>query len=74
MIGRQRQRPIEALQRLLVALEHVQHLRKVRQRVGRARLNLERGRDQPVCLAEFAVLVLQHAEQMQRVKIARDRA
>ena len=39
------------------------------ERVGRARIDLERRRDQPVRLARLAALVVEHAKQMQRVEI-----
>ena len=74
MIGRDRQRLVDAGERLIVALERVQDQGKIGQRVGRARMELERGGDQAVGLARFTALVIEHAEQMQRVEIVRDRA
>src|SRR5260221_5429281 len=47
----------------------MQHEREVRQRIRRARLALERRVDEAISLAGLAALVVQHAEQMQRVKI-----
>ena len=71
MIGRNLQRLVDAGERLIVALECVQHQRKIGQRIGRARLELERGGNQAVGLARFAALVIEHAEQVQRVEMFR---
>src|SRR5882724_11225611 len=69
MAGRQRQRLVEGRQRLVAALERMQHQRKVRQGVGRAGLHLKSRADEAVGLAGLAALVVQHAEQMQRIEI-----
>src|SRR3954447_3954887 len=69
MAGRQRQRLVEGRQRLVAALQRVQHQREVRQRVGRARLRFKSRGDETVGLAYLAALVVQHAEEMQRIEI-----
>ena len=69
MAGRQRQRLVDARQRLAAAFQRVQHERQVRQRVRRARLHFQRRGDEAVGLAGLAALMVQHAEQMQRVEV-----
>ena len=69
----QRQRLVEAVERLGVALERVQHVGEIHQGVGRFGIDLERGRHQPVGLAHLAALRLRQPEQMQRVEMVRRR-
>ena len=69
MARRERQRLVDLRQRLVAALERVQHEREVRQRIGRPGRKLERGADQPIGLARFAALVVEHAKQMQGVEV-----
>ena len=47
----------------------MQHQREVRQRVRRAGLNFQRRGNEAVRLAGLAALMVEHAEQMQRVEI-----
>ena len=69
MIGRNLQSLVDAGERLVVALERVQDEGKIGQRIGRARVELERGGNQAVGLARLAALVIEHAEQVQRVEV-----
>ena len=69
----QGQRLVEAVERLGVALERVQHVGQIHPGVGRLRIDLERGRHQPVGLAHLVALRLRQPEQMQRVEVGRRR-
>src|ERR1043166_3187165 len=69
MTGIKRERLLEACERIGVALERVQHESQVRARIGRARVDRERGADQPISLASLAGLMLEQAQEMQRIEV-----
>ena len=56
-----------------VALERVQHIGEIDERIRRIRIDLQRCRHQAMGFAHLAALRLDQAEQMQRVEISRRR-
>ena len=71
VVAAHRQHLVEIFQRLVVALERVEDHAVVRQHVRRARLRLQRGGDQPQGFRRAALLVVEHAAQMQCVEMLR---
>jgi hypothetical protein len=64
-----RQRSVETIERIRVALECVHDIGEIEQRLGGARIDLERRRNQPQRLAHLSALRLDGALEMQRVEI-----
>jgi hypothetical protein len=69
--GPHRQRLVEAGKRFLVALESVKNDAVVGQHIGRRRPHLQRGRNQPQGVGRAALLMLEHAAEMERIEIDR---
>src|ERR1700678_724599 len=66
-----RDRPVAGDDRLLVAAERLQDDAEVRQRLGRSWIDLVGRGNQLMRLLVAALLIPQHAEQMQRVEMLR---
>ena len=66
-----RQYFVEIFQRLFMALERVEDDAVIRQHVRRARLRFQRGRNQTERFRRVALLVAEHATQMQGVEMLR---
>ena len=71
VVAAQRQHFVEIFQRLLMALERVEDHAVIRQHVRRARLRFQRGSDQPQGFRRAALLVAEHAAQVQCVEMLR---
>ena len=69
----QRQRLVEMRECFAIALERVQHIGEIDQRVRRVWIDLQRRRHQAVRFTHLAALRLDQAEQMQRIEIVRRR-
>jgi hypothetical protein len=67
--GAHRQCFVEAFQRLLVALQRVENDAVIGQHIRRSRPDFQRRGDQPQSFGRAALLVLEHAAEMERVEI-----
>src|SRR6266568_3303996 len=67
----ERERPVELCERFGIAAHRPKRKTEIRQRVGRSRLDLERGSDEPIGLSGFPRLQLQRTEQVQNVEMRR---
>ena len=71
VVGRERQRLVEAAERVLILLERMEHLAEIGPGLRRARIELDRGAEQAMRLADPAELRLDGAEQIERVEMIR---
>src|SRR5258708_37565234 len=71
VVGHERQRLVEPFERIPVLLERMQHLAEIGQSLRRARIDLDRGAEQAMRLADPAELRLDGAEQVERVEMIR---
>src|SRR5215471_3248968 len=71
--GLQRERPVETLERLLIALERMQNDPEIDPCIRRAGIDLERRGDEPVGLSGLSALRLDGAEKVERVELIRQR-
>src|SRR5215470_9958464 len=67
--GLQRERLVETLERLLIALERMQHDPEIDPCIRRAGIDLERCGDEPVGLSCLSALRLDGAEKVERVEL-----
>src|SRR5215813_10703821 len=67
--GLQRERPVETLERVLIALERMQNDPEIDPCIRRAGIDLERRGDEPVGLSGLSALRLDGAEKVERVEL-----
>ena len=69
VVRRERARPLETLERLLVAFEGMQHVPEIGPAVRCARIDFDGGAQQPVGFADASELRFHGAEQIKRIEI-----
>ncbi len=69
VVGLERERLVEAFERIRIALERVLHQPEIDPGVRRARIDLERRMNEPIGLAGLTELRLDGAEEIERVEV-----